>query len=209
MISTQLYLPTVLPQWGIFAGVILLTVGYVDKKDLWTRIGWIVLIATSLAALYFNLFGGLKPLAETNTMASLLISTGWQTAAGGALAAVSLLMLQYKKKRYALLAILTICYFTLTFFLYTQVSATKEITIKSDTPTEQKQQIYVSPMLWETIRGARENLIGIINRSAEEVGQDAPALSLSKKIIEIYIDDENDAIVIAMNELKKEIGRLF
>lgn len=139
MISTQLYLPTVLPQWGIFAGVILITVGYVDKKDLWTRLGWIVLIATSLTALYFNLFGGLKTLAETNTMASMLISTGWQTAAGGALAAVSLLMLQYKKKRYALLAILTICYFTLTFFLYTQVSATKEIKIKSDTPTEQKQ----------------------------------------------------------------------
>ena len=93
MISTQLYLPTVLPQWGIFAGVILITIGYVDKKDLWTRLGWIVLIATSLAALYFNLFGGLKTLAETNTTASMLISTGWQTAAGGALAAVSLLML--------------------------------------------------------------------------------------------------------------------
>jgi hypothetical protein len=71
------------------------------------------------------------------------------------------------------------------------------------------QQIYVSPILWETIRGARENLIGIINKSAEEVNNDAPALSLSKKIIENYIDEENQAIIIAMNELKKEIGKLF
>lgn len=71
------------------------------------------------------------------------------------------------------------------------------------------QQIYVSPILWETIRGARENLIGIINKSAEEIGNDAPALALSKKIIENYIDEENQAIVIAMNELKKEIGKLF
>jgi len=71
------------------------------------------------------------------------------------------------------------------------------------------QQIYVSPILWETIRGARENLIGIINKSAEEIGNEAPAFALSKKIIENYIDEENQPVVIAMNELKKEVGKLF
>jgi len=71
------------------------------------------------------------------------------------------------------------------------------------------QQIYVSPLLWEAIRGARENLVGIINKSAEEIDRQAPALLLSKKIIENYIDEENQVIVIAMNELKKEIGKLF
>jgi len=71
------------------------------------------------------------------------------------------------------------------------------------------QQIYISPLLWEAIRGARENLVGIINKSAEEIDRQAPALLLSKKIIENYIDEENQVIVIAMNELKKEIGKLF
>jgi hypothetical protein len=71
------------------------------------------------------------------------------------------------------------------------------------------QQIYVSAILWETIRGARENLIGIINKSAEEINNDAPALALSKKIIENYIEEEDQPIVIAMNELKKEISKLF
>jgi hypothetical protein len=71
------------------------------------------------------------------------------------------------------------------------------------------QQIYVSPLLWEIIRRARENLVGIINKSAEEIDNEAPALSLSKKIIDNYIEEENQAIVIAMNELKKEIGRIF
>lgn len=71
------------------------------------------------------------------------------------------------------------------------------------------QQIYVSTILWETIRGARENLIGIINKSAEEIGMEASALALSKKIIENYIDEEDQAIVIAMNELKKEVGKYF
>ena len=71
------------------------------------------------------------------------------------------------------------------------------------------QQIYVSPILWETIRGARENLVSIINKSAEEIDREAPALMLSKKIIENFIDEENQVIVIAMNELKREIGKLF
>lgn len=71
------------------------------------------------------------------------------------------------------------------------------------------QQIYVSAIMWETIRGARENLIGIINRSAEEIGDKAPAYALSKKILENYIDEENQPVVIAMNELKKEVGKLF
>lgn len=71
------------------------------------------------------------------------------------------------------------------------------------------QQIYVSPLLWETIRRAREELIGIINKSAEEVESSAPALLLSKKIIENYIEEGNQTIGIAMNELKKEVGKFF
>ena len=137
-----MYLPTVLPQWGIFAGVVLLTIGYVDKKNILTQIGWIILIVTSLTALYFNLFGGLSTLVDknvTDSPASLLISTGWQTVAGGVLAVISLLMLKFKKKRYSLLAILTLIYFFLTFFLYAQVSGSSEKKIKIDIQTEQKQ----------------------------------------------------------------------
>jgi hypothetical protein len=142
MTGTQMYLPTVLPQWGIFAGVVLLTIGYVDKKIILTQIGWIILIVTSLTALYFNLFGGLSTLVDmnvTDSSASLLISTGWQTVAGGVLAIISLLMLKFKKKRYSLLAILTLIYFILTFFLYAQVSGSSEKKIKIDIQTEQKQ----------------------------------------------------------------------
>ena len=142
MTSTQLYLPTVLPQWGIFAGIVLITIGYVDKKGLWTRIGWITLIITSLIALYFNFFGGLTALSEKNetaTTASRLISTGWQAAAGGVLAIVSLVMMHYRSKRYLLLSILAICYYILTFFLYSQVSGNGEIKIQTEPKTELKQ----------------------------------------------------------------------
>ena len=142
MTNAHLYLPTVLPQWGIFAGVVLLTIGYVDKKEIWTRLGWIVLIVTGLSALYFNFFGELAALSETNesgSVASLLISTGWQTVAGGGLAVASLIMLQLKKKRYAILAVLTLVYFILIFFQYYEASVLSGKGAKIVPNTEQKQ----------------------------------------------------------------------
>ncbi len=142
MTNAHLYLPTVLPQWGIFAGVVLITIGYVDKKDLWTRLGWIVLIATGLTALYFNLFGELNAPGEMNTpgsVSALLTSTGWQAVAGGVLAAASLLMLQLKLKRYPILAILTIIYFILIFFMYYQASVLSGKVSKDIPVTELKQ----------------------------------------------------------------------
>ena len=139
MTNAQLYLPTVLPQWSIFAGVVLLTIGYVDKRALWTILGWIALIIAGLAPLYFNLFGGLSALSESTRqeiVAGLITSTGWQASAGGVSAVASLLLFRYKSKRYPILAILTIIYFTLIFFLYTQVSALAGKTHKSETRTE-------------------------------------------------------------------------
>ncbi len=142
MTSIQLYLPTVLPQWGIFAGVVSITIGYIDKKNFWTHLGWIILIVTGLIALFFNLTGELNTLDEKNVPNSnvaLLVSTGWQAVAGGVLAIVSLLMFQLKKKRYPILAILTLIYFILIFFLYYQVSVISGKDIKVEPQTEQKQ----------------------------------------------------------------------
>ncbi len=140
--NTQFYLPTVLPQWGIFAGVVLLTIGYVDKRNLWTLLGWITLILAGLTSLYFNLFGGLSTLGESTgqeIISGLITSTGWQSATGGVLALSSLLLYLYKSKRYPILGILTIIYFILIFFLYTQVSALSGKTNKTEIKTHQKE----------------------------------------------------------------------
>jgi hypothetical protein len=70
------------------------------------------------------------------------------------------------------------------------------------------QQIYVSQTLWETIRGAKENLIRIINQAAEEIENDVPALLLSTKIIENYLSSNDQLISNAINTLKKEFSKL-
>ena len=142
MTNTELYLPTLLPQWGIFAGVVLLTIGFIEKKGIWTLLGWGVLIITGLAGLYFNFFGDLTTSGERNgteLAVNLLISTGWQLLAGGVLSGASLLLFQLKRKRYPVLAILTIIYFVLIFFLYTQVSALSGKANKIENQKQQKQ----------------------------------------------------------------------
>lgn len=143
MNSAQLYLPTLIPQWGIFAGVVLLTIGYVDKKVLWTQLGWLILTLTGVASLYFNLFGDFKAIVtgvQTDSDVTRLIATGWQTVAGGVLAAVSLLMFHFKSKRYNILGILTIIYFVIIFLMYLQLSDGSSIAGKTKPQTEQQKQ---------------------------------------------------------------------
>jgi hypothetical protein len=71
------------------------------------------------------------------------------------------------------------------------------------------QQIYVSPLLWETIRGAKEKLITVINRSAEELDQKSPGYELSKKIFNNYLDEDPAPVALALADLKKEVGKFL
>ena len=143
MVNSQLYLASSIPQWFIFGGVGLLTAGFVDKRIMWTRLGWISLLLAGLAAMYFNLFGGLQPSVEPNNpdiVINLIITTGWQAAAGSLLACATLVLQHLKSKRYSILAILTVAYFILIFFLYTQISGGEGKIQAPGIKTEKKQQ---------------------------------------------------------------------
>ncbi|GET29814.1 hypothetical protein [Prolixibacter sp. SD074] len=71
------------------------------------------------------------------------------------------------------------------------------------------QQIYVSVPAWEALRGAKESLIMLINKAADEVKKDEPAISLSNKIFQMYMEQEDQPVAIALAELKKEVRKLF
>jgi hypothetical protein len=122
MQSSELYLPMLIPSWGIFIGIALVIIGFVDKKAGFTYSGWGVLIATGLFSLFCNLFQihaaqfvDNAPLKET---AELLIASGWLNVAGAFLALASLLFFYFKKRRYLLLAVLTIFFFSIQFFQF-------------------------------------------------------------------------------------------
>ena len=71
------------------------------------------------------------------------------------------------------------------------------------------QQIYISPMLWEKIRGVKENLIITINQSADEVGAGASSLQLGQRIMTGYMEQTEGTVSSALVELKREAGKLF
>jgi hypothetical protein len=71
------------------------------------------------------------------------------------------------------------------------------------------QQVYISEEVWELIKSAKEDLIVTINDSANDLGEDASSLDLSKKIFEKTIGKTVDPLGHALSELKREVQRIF
>lgn len=122
MQTHELYLPMLIPLWGIFIGIALVIIGFSDKKPMFTYSGWSVFMLTGLISLYYNLFQinlahypDTDPLRET---AGFLITAGWLNVAGALLAMTSLLFFHFKKRRYLLMAVLTILFFSIQFFQF-------------------------------------------------------------------------------------------
>lgn len=82
-------------------------------------------------------------------------------------------------------------------------------TIRQEYEHNLSQQIYVSPILWETIRGAKEHLIALINHAAEELDPNDPGYELSKKIFVLYQREDPALVTLALKDLKKEVARLL
>lgn len=83
------------------------------------------------------------------------------------------------------------------------------ITIRQEFEHNLSQQIYLSPVLWETIRGAKEKLVQLVNRSAEELNQNGPGYELSKKIFNNYLEEDPAPVALALADLKKEVARFL
>lgn len=71
------------------------------------------------------------------------------------------------------------------------------------------QQVYISEEVWELIKNAKEDLIVNINDAANELGEAASSLDLSKKIFEKTMGKSVDPLAHALSELKREIQRIF
>lgn len=82
-------------------------------------------------------------------------------------------------------------------------------TIRQEYEHNLSQQIYVSPILWETIRGAKEKLVQLVNRAAGELQQGIPGYELSKKIFNDYLQEDPAPVALALSDLKKEVARFL
>lgn len=81
--------------------------------------------------------------------------------------------------------------------------------IRSEFEHNMAHQLYVSDKAWEMVKSAKESLVKIINQNAIRVKPDAPAIQLSKLILEKMMDGDNDPAQKALAFLKSEIRTLF
>lgn len=142
MTFNQIYLPASIPQWGIFIGVVCVIIGYIEKKERWMTAGWIILIATGLTSLAFNLFGGFTVQSDNQNEGSAittLMAIGWQSAIGGALAAASIIFQRLKNRYFKFLAILTLIYVMLIFFQFNQLMRSESMVNKPSKQLEQSK----------------------------------------------------------------------
>lgn len=71
------------------------------------------------------------------------------------------------------------------------------------------QQLYMSESVWGMVKSARENLVMLINDSAEQLSSEASGLDLAKRIMEKSLEKNIDPTGLALAELKKEIQQVF
>ncbi len=82
-------------------------------------------------------------------------------------------------------------------------------TIRSEFDHNVSQQIYVTPQVWEIIKNSRAKLTQLINSAASRVKPDAPAINLSKLILEDLMNQEKSPMSIALEALKNEVKMLY
>lgn len=71
------------------------------------------------------------------------------------------------------------------------------------------QQLYISKEAWSLILNAKENIIKIINLSAQEIPPDASAQELSNRIFTAWIQINPTPTSVAIDFLKDEAQKLF
>ena len=82
-------------------------------------------------------------------------------------------------------------------------------TIREEFEYNLSQQLYISSTAWELVRNAKEETIRMINQAAGKVESDAPASELAKQVYEDLIVNGEQPVRIAVEEIKREIQRLF
>lgn len=83
------------------------------------------------------------------------------------------------------------------------------MTIRAEYEHNISQQIYVSAQLWHLTKLAKENMIRMVNISANTLSPRDSAFELSKRIMESIMASENSPVEMALIYLKKEVAEMM
>lgn len=90
-----------------------------------------------------------------------------------------------------------------------QLQAELLSSIRAEFEHNLSQQVYISIKAWDVIKGAKANLIRIINSAAENIDPKSEAIILSRAIIEMERDLEKTPTRTAINFLKQELNQFI
>ncbi len=82
-------------------------------------------------------------------------------------------------------------------------------TIRAEFDHNVSQQIYVTPQAWEVIKSARENIVKLINTTAQGLKPDEPAIKLSHSLLERVMEQEKSPSKAALDYLKGEVRTFY
>jgi hypothetical protein len=82
-------------------------------------------------------------------------------------------------------------------------------TIRAEFEHNLSQQLYVSEEAWNSVRNAKNYTISLINTAAAQLDGKAPAIELSRKILDMSTALEQPITEKAINEIRKEIQQIF
>ncbi len=71
------------------------------------------------------------------------------------------------------------------------------------------QQVYMTDETWDLIKNAMEEVVMIINESAEEMDKKAKSIDLARSILENVMNRKIDPVSYPLKHLKDEIRELF
>ena len=71
------------------------------------------------------------------------------------------------------------------------------------------QQIYVSDQAWGLVKNAKEEIIAIVNQSAQDINAEDNSLVLAKRIFQKMTEKKSDPTGVALSQIKKEVRTLF
>ena|SRR5690554_712244 len=71
------------------------------------------------------------------------------------------------------------------------------------------QQVYFSDETWDSVQNAIEQVITLINRALQDLGEEAVGMDLNKRIFQLFLEGQSDGISSALKKVKAEIRIYF
>ena len=82
-------------------------------------------------------------------------------------------------------------------------------TIREEFAHNMSQQVYMSDEAWKHVKTAMENIVSVINNSAQVVPSDAKAIDLARVIVEVLMQLPEEPTAPALQFIKNEIRQVM